>query len=81
MLYKLNNQTMKKSLFVSLFALTAFLPQAAFAHFEMPHEAFWFKPMHFIVNHYIGLMLMGVGIVGIILSLRKKSENKREKTK
>ena len=63
-----------------LVALIAF-PQTTMAHFVTPHDPFWHEPMHFIVDHYIGLMLIVVGIVAIAVSSRKKPKKNNEKIK
>jgi len=68
----------KLSTLVLVFTLTAF-PQLAMAHFESPHEPFWHEPMHFVIDHYVGLMLIAVGIVAITVSFTRKPHNKKTK--
>lgn len=65
---------MKKKL-LTLAAIIGAYPQMALAHFTTPHEPFWHEPMHFFLRHYYGLGLIAVGLVFIIVALKKKSEN------
>jgi len=65
---------MKKKFLPYLVLLVAPLPQTALAHYENPHDSFWNVPMHWVVEHYIALTLIGVGIISTVFILKRKSE-------
>jgi len=54
-----------------LVLLASTFPQTALAHFEASHTPFWQEPMHWLVQHYLVISLIGLGIIGIVVYLKK----------
>lgn len=65
---------MKKKFLPYLVLLVVSLPQTALAHYENPHDSFWNVPMHWLVEHYIAMTLIGVGLISAAIYLRRGSE-------
>ncbi len=63
----------------TLVLFISFFPQVALAHFEASHTPFWQEPMHWLVQHYFIISLIGLGLIGIVVylkKLKKKTANK-----
>ena len=52
------------------------LPQTALAHFEGHHEPFWFLPMHWLTQHFQGMLFIGLGIIIAFAYAEQKSNNR-----
>lgn len=64
---------MRKKLAPLLLA-TVFFPQTALAHYETSHQAFWYEPMHFLVQHYFATLIVGLGLLGVFIYFKKQSD-------
>ncbi len=64
---------MRKKYLLLLSGAVSF-PQTALAHFETSHQAFWYEPMHWFVQHNLVITLIGTGLIGMAVYLKYSSE-------
>lgn len=69
---------MRKKYLLLLSGAVSF-PQTTLAHFETSHQSFWYEPMHWLFQHYAVSTLIGLGVIGAVIYVKKALKVNSEK--